>query len=214
MTIRDRFQGESFTYADLVAVGEELEIALEEATAGWFNGIKPAGFRTSKAETVRLPDASDGTPVYESYLFIKNAGSNLGFFSLEYATEEQRTTDGYEFVSTEPVKLAGASSIEVAIQSSLPIKVKQLKPYLSLNREAFQVPMERHQQPREVARSPKPFIAAATWSVDEGNSIVIDDLDPGFSVNVPSEDAPFLKFGVGSITPNRFSSHGMDAGLK
>ena len=213
-TIRNRFQGESFTYADLVAVGVELEIPLEEATVGWFNGIKPAGFRTSTAKTVRLPDAFDGTSVYESYLFIENAESNLGFFSLEYATEEQRTTNGYEFDSTEPIKLAGTSSVEVSIQSPLPIEVMRLKPYLSLNREVFEVPMERHQQPREVARSPKPFITEATWSDDEGNSIVIDDLDAGFSIDTATEEEPFYRLNVGSITPNRSTSNGMDAGLK
>lgn len=213
-TIRDRFQGASFTYADLVAVGEELEIPLEEAAVGWFNGIKPAGFRTSSARTVRLPDSPDGTPVYESSLSVENAESNLGFFALEYATEQQRTTNGYEFVSTDPVQLAGESSVELAIQSSSPIEVIQFNPYLSLNRESFAVPMEGDQQPSEVTRSPKPFITVTSWSIEEGNSIVIDDLDPGFSLDVSTEDVPFFKFNVGSITPNRTISNGLDAGLK
>lgn len=213
-TIRERFQSKSFTYADLLAVGKELEIPLEEATVGWFNGVKPAGFRTSKAKTVRLPDASDGTPIYESSLFVENGETNLGFFTLEYATEQHRTFSGYEFISTDLVKLPGASSVELAIQSSLPIEAIQIVPYLSLNRNAFAVTIERLNQIPQVSRSTKPFITSSSWSLDEGDSIVIDDLDSGFSVDESTKDEPFLNFGVLSITPIAYTSNGMDAGLQ
>ena len=213
-SIRDRFHGESFTYSDLIEVGETLEMPLDEVMAMWFNGINPAGYRTSNVKTVRLEDSVDGTPIYESSLFIENGEPHRGFFKIEYATEHQRTLRGYESISTDVINLPGTSSVEVAIQSSDPIEAIQLRPYLSLNRKPFEIPLKREQEIVNETRPPKPFVASVDWSYDEGNSIVIDDLDTGFSIERRTVPEPFFNIGVFSITPISASSNGTDAGLK
>ena len=212
-TLRDRFRGRTFSYDDLIEIAHQLEIPLDEVMDLWFDGPKPAGFRTSASKTVRLPDEADGTPVYESNLFIENTQPNEGFFKLGFAMEIQETTGAIEFDWTDPIKLAGNSAIEVALHMPKPISALWFRPYLSLNRETFKIPVERQRHIRNESRSPKPFITTTSWTIDEGDAIVIDDLDAGFSVD-PSEDDPLFKFNVFSMTPSSSTSNGMDAGLK
>lgn len=211
--LRDRFQGETFTYIDLIAIGHQLEIPLDEVMDLWFDGVKPAGFRTSATKTVRLLDEDDGTPLYESNLFIENAEPNEGFFKLEFGVDVEGRTGAIAIDWTDPITLAGNSSIEVALKTAKPISALWVRPYLSLNRETFKIPVERQRQIRNESRSLKPFIRSAIWTIDEGDSIVIDDLDAGFSVD-PAEDDPFFEFNVFSITAYSTTSNGMDAGLK
>lgn len=212
-TLSDGFQGDTFSYADLIAIAQSLEIPLDEVMDLWFDGVRPAGFRTSAAKVVRLPDATDGTPMYESNLFVENAEPNEGFFKLQFATELQGTTSAFEFDSTDPIELAGNSSVEIAIQTSKPLTSMWLRPYLSLNRETFKIPIERQRQIRNESRPPKPFAMTVNWSVDEGDSVLIDDLDSGFTVDA-AEDEPFFKFDGFSLISYSSTSNGMDAGLK
>ena len=198
-TLVDRYQGVSFTFSDFNAVAAQLDMPLQESFGDWLNDIQPAGFVASTFEAVRLPDASDGSPVYEHSLHVQNREPNAGGFQVAYESMSAESPPVYMMQTIQPIKLDGNSSIQIAIQTKAPIEKMLIKPYFSLNRKRFEVESAGGAPIAGVSREPAPLVQPSDWTWEFNDRIYVDDLDPGFSVDPPEIDSTPL-FTIRMIT--------------
>ena len=201
-TLTERFEGSAYTYEDFNSVAAELNMPLRENFGDWLNEIRPAGFVASAYEIVRLPDDPVGSPSYEHTVNVQNREPNAGMFSVSYEFSIIGTSSSYFIRSTRPIRLNGGSSVLVSIPLATPIEVMRIEPYFSLNRGRFAVPFNGRSDIRVVDREPAPFVQASDWVWDFGDGIIVDDLDPGFTVD-PSRAGSESRFTLRMITLNQ-----------
>ncbi|MCE2406888.1 MAG: hypothetical protein J4G19_05240, partial [Pseudomonadales bacterium] len=144
-------------------------------------------------------------PLYESSFYIENAEPVPGLITVQYGTSDFNESEG-EYEVTQPIKIPGYGSMQIALTSEQPLERIRVNPYLSYNRTPFSIHVPRRRVYDEVARSEMPLVQAASWQYEDGDSVVVDDLDAGFSVDTTEESRSmpwfmqFLTFAFGETT--------------
>ncbi len=204
-----RYRGGHFGAADLTQIALELDADLHPLIGDWLNEATLPGFITSPVVLERLADDEQGNPRYQTRVHVLNDELTPGLLRLRYATGAEATANRWQ--ETEPVRLAGHKAVEIGVLSSTPPSELWLQPYLSLNRQDVQLPLPRVDQEERV--SAKPFLGGrpSEWRPSETAAIVIDDLDPGFSVE-SDEDQNGVRLG-GGLADLSASEVDMDQGL-
>ena len=203
-TLATRFRGKTFTYDEFNEVASELDMPLRERLGDLLRDIRPAGFVASTYTTDRLPDRSDGFPVYEHTLHVQNREPHPGMLSVRYEFSSEVRAGEHIHIhrSTRPIRLNGDSSVQISIQTQSPIEAMQIHPYFSLNRMDFSVDFVGGPAIPTVSRVPAPVVQPSDWQWKFSDTIYVDDLDPGFSVDSP-ETKDDSRFTVRMITLNQ-----------
>lgn len=210
-----RYEGSSFTFEEFVAVGRELNVDTQRDFGDWLREINLAAFVAQPIEIVRLPDADDGAPVYESSFVVQNDARNTGTFIIEYAANEQLSANGYTYLRTAPIKLRGKTGLEISLHTESPVSNVRLVPFFSENRTTFEVPVARTARIPDVSRERNPFTRAHAPVVSAQIAIIVDDLDAGFSVDPePEDDDFFMPIRMIMFTQLDRETAGMDKGLR
>ena len=224
--LRRRHAGGHYDLEAFYAAAREVGADLEALLGDWQNDAALPGFLASTATLVRLPETAQGTPLYQIRVHIRNDEPAPGLVRLRYMTRAGRVSGkGVEF--TEPVRVPGNSSVEVALVTTGPVRMLSMSPYLSLNRrdvqitidwrgegqpEGFRERQERagsrggadrrrglgggmpdrplaERDPRQAEQTTDTDLAGvfhgarpSDWVPPADVGIVVDDLDPGFSV--------------------------------
>lgn len=180
--LRDH-RGSTFTAADLDRAAQEAGIDLAGLVGDFLHQTNLPGFLVSPAELVRLPDDDQGQPQYQTRLFVRNGEESPGLFRLRYAV---RNPEGARWDSSEPILIQGHTSVELGLVTSRPPGTMLASPYLSLNRREFPIDLPRIDDETITDMEPLRGTQPADWMptfLDIGSGvIVVDDLDPGFSV--------------------------------
>jgi len=158
------------------AIGEDVEQWLDT----WLATTQLPGYRMVGVDVDRVSDAEDGTPRYQALVRIANDEPVPGMLKLGYGT----ASDGRQY--TDPFRMEGKSAIEIGLVTSEPPTALRIVPYLALNRDPFAVQFQAPDE--EKIAEVEPFIGAreVVWEASE-EGILIDDLDPGFSIDSSGE---------------------------
>ena len=175
--LRRRYADRTYSYADLVALADELGMPLGTVAHG-LHGRSLPGFHASSARVTRL-DQREQRIAYQIRLDVRNAEAAPGIVRVDVGTDAGRG-DFLNWESTAPISVPGHSSVEVGILSSKPPLDLWLVSYLSLNGMDLRIPLSSTQHPD--AGDDAPFAGArpSAWRPIE-TGIVVDDLDPGFA---------------------------------
>ena len=190
--LRKRFTGTTYSYNELKAVAMESGMDFDSVLGDWLSQRGMPGFLASSTTGVRLADAPDGTPRYQTSIHIHNSESALGLFELSYLEMGQVDKWSDSFGSTSasmtlsnrklsPVRLPGRESVQVNWMSSAPLtSAIVLEPYLALNRSTIEIdpPSKYHEAAK--GQDPAPETEKSNWRPKMLDGIVVDDLDPGF----------------------------------
>ncbi|MCY4130859.1 MAG: hypothetical protein OXG15_16675 [Gammaproteobacteria bacterium] len=209
--LRSRYTGTTYTFEDLVTVAADVGIDITPIFGDWLTKTHFAGFRASPVTTVRLPDQAYGVPLYESSFYLENAEPVPGLVTVEYATEQDYSVDQRGEL-TPPIKISGSESVQIALTSEQPLNIVRVNPYLSYNRTSFSLEVPYRRIYDQVERGEKPLMQPASWQYDPGNSIVVDDLDPGFSVDISDEESTQLPW-ILRLATAAFGERPKDQGL-
>ncbi len=184
--IRNNHQGSSFTYDDMLSAGRSLGYDLEELFGDWIGSTKLPGFIVSNTDVYRLPDDSNGNPRYQLLFTVRNDETAPGVFRFVYYYTGENNRP--ELVESEPVRIDGNKAVQYgSVVSRLPA-MYFLNPYLSLNRETFKIEMGSINHDKIVNNEPIEGIKEIPWEIPSASSIVIDDLDDGFSVEQEDQE--------------------------
>lgn len=187
--LRDH-RGSTFTADDLYRAADEAGVDLAGMVGDFLHQTELPGFLVSPAVIERLPDDDQGVPRYQTRIFVRNGEKAPGLFRLRYAV---RAPGGARWDSSEPVLIAGHTTVELGLVTSRPPGTLLASPYLSLNRREF--PVELPQVDDETITDGEPLrgVRPAGWMPSfldsTANTIVVDDLDPGFSVATEEAEA-------------------------
>jgi ABC-type transport system involved in multi-copper enzyme maturation permease subunit len=194
----ERYAGNTFSLADLIASADVVSEDLRPLLTDWISETGLPGFVVRGVEQYRLPDDESGNARYQLLVRLSNDESVVGFTRLNWIVAGAADRGGVnvslgsgglnaqvyssEAMTSDPIRIAGRSAIELGAVLSEPVVRVRVQPYLSLNREGFlageldpgAIPdrtMEAFEGVREI-----PFNFAAP------ERIVADDLDEDFSI--------------------------------
>ena len=189
--IRRRHAGSGYQVHDVANadpgadVGELLELMLA--------GAGLPGFVASPAAVSRLAD-SGGTPRYQTRVRVLNDQPVDGMLRL--AVGGRQAADAgvasgaglFGFERSLPVRIAGNTAVEMGLVTAFPPERISLWPYLSLNRTDLPVALPIWAD--DIVHIP-PLVGArpSDWRPASAAGIIVDDLDPGFSIALAAEAA-------------------------
>jgi ABC-type transport system involved in multi-copper enzyme maturation permease subunit len=175
-----RHRGGHFTAEDFRQVALDLDADLEPIVGDWLHESDLPGFMPSPVELERLADDAQGTPRYQTRVQVFNGESTPGLLRIRYALGEEGSAVRWD--QTEPVRLGGHEAMEIGVTTSMPPREIWLQPYLSLNRDDMRLALPSVNQQEMVREAPFVGSRPSAWRPPDTGDIVIDDLDPGFSV--------------------------------
>lgn len=180
--LRNSYQGKSYTQKDLVEHAEAAELDIHPYLSVWLSDAELPGYLVSDLTHRKLTEDEDGTSRYESSFFVYNPSNTAGVFWTAYPSEYDQ-----EWPRTPTVVVEAKATVRVNIITTYEINYVHLFPNLSLNRSEFGIrraetvvweDLKEHDDQR-------PTFEVVEWRpLDSG--IVVDDLDPGFTVEQPA----------------------------
>lgn len=177
--LRRRHRGGNYTLADFNAAGEAIGVDLPGLLGDWLHDTALPGYLVSPVRVARLADDEQGEPRYQITVDVRNDEPVPGLVRLRYAED---TDAGFLFDSTAPTRIPARSAVELGMVAKVLPEALTLAPYLSLNRRPLRLPLP---EPEDEIVDAAPFTGArpSDWLPPEDPAIVVDDLDPGFSIH-------------------------------
>jgi len=182
--LRDGHRGTTYDRAAVLETGGRIGVDLSTWLDLWIDQTELPGFLLGDVRYYRLPDEG-ASPRYQLRVVVRNDEPADGLVRLEYRTESQNTRATRQ--RGEPVRVPARSAVEIGLVSSEPISAARVAPYLALNRDPFNVPLPELDAQKLVAEEPLAGARPAAWAQPTDGAIVVDDLDPGFSVEESSD---------------------------
>ena len=185
----EQHRGATFDKNDFFAAAAAAEIELDELVGDFLDSTRLPGFLVSSVRVDRLRDDEQGLPRYQTRMFVRNGEPVPGLLRLRYILGAE--DDGAQWQTSDPVRIAGETSIELGLVTSKPPRRLLVAPYLSLNRREFPVQLPPVDEDAIVDDEPLRGARPAEWTPDSDRYIVVDDLDVGFSVTEQGESGGF-----------------------
>lgn len=171
--LRRRHAGGAFDAADFDAAASAIGVDLPGLVGDWLNETALPGFVASRARVVRMADDEQGRPRYETTLNVRNDEPVAGLVRLSHGRFSRSSSD--------PIRIPGNTAVEVGMVTPRPPEGLRLEPYLALNRLPVRIELTEAEASDDADREPLLGSRPSAWApAVEG--IVIDDLNPGFSV--------------------------------
>jgi ABC-type transport system involved in multi-copper enzyme maturation permease subunit len=179
-SIRNSHIGKSFSLNDMVEAGKTLGYDLTDILGDWLGSTDLPGFVCAETKIYRISDSEDGSPRHQMLFTIRNDEPAPGLFRLDYLYMEEGGKTN--MVNSDPIRLAGKSAVQFGVIVSKPPVAIYLNPYLSLNRSSIYLPITRQDAGKIEKTKGIEGLEELPYAIPREASIVIDDLDPGFSV--------------------------------
>lgn len=200
--LQRRYVGTNFTAGDFQAVAAENGADINSLLGDWLGEAQLPGFVASAAEVTRLADDERGEPQYQVRVRLHNGEPTPGLVRLTVVSESE--SDESVRRTSDPIRVDGEDSVEVGLVVDTPPGEVWIAPYLALNRNDFRV--ELHDgDPKETGEA-EPFNGSlpSEWRPPPEPGIVVDDLDPGFSIVYATPDdearyAPSSSWWMGDV---------------
>ena len=174
---RHKFAGQNYTYDDLIVSAEEHNIAIHPFLTDWLHETRLPAFVTSPVTVVRISDDEQGNPRYQSSITVRNVGSVPGFILVGYGGAGRTSGIHIEADSAKTVTVTTPSMWDSLF----------VMPHLSLNHLPFSVASNTGSVQEQSNAESVPVEQQSDWTPKE-EGIVVDDLDPGFTVFQPTPD--------------------------
>ena len=179
--LRRRHAGGRYDAGDFAQAAIAAGADVEPIVGDWLNEAGLPGFLASGARVTRVSDDAGGEPRYEVRVHVHNGEATPGLVRLG-----QGYYPGVE--DSDPVRVPGNSTVEIGLVTGKPPAQLWLHPYLSLNRISVGIAL-----PSEVGEeNVQPFVGArsSSWMPPAPLGLVVDDLDPGFTVEESGDGEP------------------------
>ena len=203
-TLLDEYRGRGFTVAEFEAVATRHGVNLPNVIGDWLTDTGLPGFIASTVTVERLLDDELGNPRYQTRFHVRNDEATPGLFKVRYGVPSLEDDDRLQWRSTDPFWIDGHASLEVGIRGwPAPAEV-MLRPYFALNRQEVALPVPSVDETTKLDKPSFFGVRESDWQPRDADSgdILIDDLDPGFSIE-DDDPRPAVAGGIqfGFATP-------------
>lgn len=182
--LRRRHRGGNYTLADFNAAGAAVGADLPGLLGDWLHDAALPGYLASPVRVARLADDEQGEPRYQITVDVRNDEPVPGLVRLRYS---ENTEEGFLFDSTAPTRIPARSAVELGMVAKALPEGLTLASYLSLNRRPLRLPLP-DTKVETVDAAPFTGARPSDWRPPEDPAIVVDDLDPGFSIHEDDAD--------------------------
>lgn len=179
-----RYAGTNFTAEDFRTVAVETGADLDSLLGDWLGDAQLPGFVASTAEITRLADGERGEPRYQVRAQVHNGEPTPGLVRLGVVSESDEPARSW----SDPIRVGGEASVEVGLVVDSPPGEVWIAPYLSLNRNDFRLELPDVDPREAVGAEPLNGSRESQWRPPPESGIVVDDLDPGFSITYATPD--------------------------
>ncbi|MCY3541494.1 MAG: hypothetical protein OXH31_06260 [Gammaproteobacteria bacterium] len=212
------YHAQSFTLEDLTRVALTVDIDFNDWVLSWLEDSVLPGYLIGPTEVSSLEVAVFDESEYQTTFTLHNAEPTTGFVRVvwtESGSANYRWGQG-EFTYSDPILVAGHDTKRIAIQSGKPLTEIWIDPFLAQNRASIEVPLSKFDE-SDLQKSPAlPLVTDAEWQPEGAEEIVVDDLDPGFSIvnfGFDTGGLSFTKQVVSFLSVEDEYDHGILVGL-
>lgn len=182
--LRRRYVGSNFTAEDFRTVAAETGADLDALLGDWLGDAQLPGFVASAVDVSRLRDGERGEPRYQVRAQVHNGEPTPGLIRLGVVPETDEPIQSW----SDPIRVGGEASVEVGLVVDAPPGEVWIAPYLSLNRNDFRLELPEVDAEEAVGAEPFNGSRESPWRPPPESGIVVDDLDPGFSIAYATPD--------------------------
>ena len=209
--LRRRYAGTNFTAQEFEELAAELGTDLRPIVGDWLFETALPGYVTSGVRAYRIPDSDTGQPRYQVLVDVRNDEPTPGIFWLVSTL----SSDQEQVRGTGPLRIEPDTSLEVGVVTAAKPLELRLGFDMALNRQPLLLALPTIDD--EEITDGEPFTGArpSAWMPRAKDGIVIDDLDPGFTVEYDEGAGPVVG-GAGAgfaIAVGAIASPDLDEGL-
>lgn len=177
--LTDRYLGTTYSKEQFLQTALDVGLDFDHVVGDWMESRAAPGFLASDASVERISDSESGNPVYQTTFFLRNSEPVPGIVWISH----QRRTEQISYLGDAiSFQIPAETSMRVATQLSEKPNWISIDPGVSLNRKPIELALPTHEI-LEITESPElPALTEVDWQWPFENEIVIDDLDPGFSI--------------------------------
>ena len=192
--MRARHGGGTFGLEDFVAAMTETDPAMAPYIEHVMHESTLPGFLASDLRIERLADDENGQPRYQLAVHVRNDEDAPGVAGISFLSPRARRATAAAFERGGFSHVPGNTSLELGVVTRSPPVEVRLETYLSQNRRIMRLALPEIDS--QIIAPGEPFRGArpSNW-VPPDLGIVVDDLDPGFSVVQPPRKTLRLDFG-------------------
>ena len=176
--LRRRYAGRNFTVEDFNAVATDTGLDFDALLGNWLGDAQLPGFVASAAQVTRLKDDEGGEPRYQVRVHLYNGEATPGLVRLGTVSESEQPIRSW----SDPIPVGGETAVEIGLVAETPPGQVWISPYLSLNRNDFRVEVPDADPGETDDAEPLNGNLPSEWRPPPESGIVVDDLDPGFSI--------------------------------
>ena len=210
--LRRRYAGTNFTAREFENVAAEIGSDLRPVVGDWLFETALPGYLASNVRGYRLPDSDNGQPQYQVLVDVRNDEPTPGVFWL-VSTLSRRERD--QVRGTGPLRIEPETSLEVGLVTAAKPAQLRLGFHMALNRQSLLLNVPTIDDEEIVDAEAFTGGRPSTWMPRADAAIVIDDLDPGFSIEYDEGAGPVIG-GAGAgfaIAVGAIASPDLDEGL-
>ena len=191
--IRSRHGGDTFELDDFMAAMTETDPAVSPYIEHFMRESTMPGFMASDLHVVRLADDENGQPRYQLSVHVRNDEPVPGIAGISFQSHARSVVAAFERGDFSPVP--GNTSLELGVVTSSPPREVRLETHLSQNRRIMRFALPEIDRETRVPDEPFRGARPSNWAPPD-LGIVVDDLDPGFSVVQPPRTGLRPDFGA------------------
>lgn len=178
-SIRRDHSGTDFTMEDVILAAEGQSPGLGLVIEDLLTTTNLPGLIGQQAEAYRLEDSDNGGARYQLNLVVRNGEAAPGLFRVVHYVGSD---DDQEREESEPFRIDGHGAVKFSTVLTRPPTGVWVKPYLSLNRSMFRVPLPEVDEEAIVQAEPEEGLTTVDVPSDRDTAVVVDDLNDGFEV--------------------------------
>ena len=208
--MRSRHGGGTFELDDLMAAMADTDPAMSPYIEHFMYESGLPGFVASDLRVVRLADDESGRPRYQLSVHVRNDEPVPGVAGISFRSSDARATR-MAFERGSFFHVPGNTSLELGVVTRSPPREVRLETFLSQNRRIMRLALPEIDS--ETVAPGEPFRRArpSDWMPPD-LGIVVDDLDPGFSVVQPPRKSLRMDFGGDEVDRATVAEYLGDAG--
>ncbi|MXZ55907.1 MAG: hypothetical protein F4077_09810 [Gammaproteobacteria bacterium] len=178
------FRGQSVTMADFFQVSTELGLDFDEWVLPWLEATILPGYKVNPASVSKIESTEFRDTEYQTTFILHNAEPIPGFVRVRWSAKEERFDHwGYEqTTNSDPIFVPANDTKRISIRSGKPVTWIWIDPYLAHNRAQFEVLVPEFDEDTIPDSTAFPFVSEVDWQPIHTGTIIVDDLDPNFSI--------------------------------
>ena len=185
------FRGKTVTLAQFLDLAKEVGLDFDQWVLSMLEDTVLPGFLGDTATVSKLETEDFDSDQYQTTFVVHNAEPISGLVRVFWAeVNENRPVQwpSGEYKQSDPISIAGHHSKRIAIQSANLLDGIWIEPFFARNRAPFEILVAEYDEHSEQKSPPLPFAADVDWQPHDTQSIIVDDLDPNFSIVTRTTD--------------------------